>query len=311
MVEVKRLDSSDTDVAKFVFDFGDAVAESVLYKYGDYKTRTVMCISTQSGCPVGCRFCGAGDNFVRSLTEPEITYQVAHMLDAAGMSLDNPDIDNWQIMFMSMGEPMLNYKNLKKSIQYFDQFYPTAKLLISTSGPRVDHYDDLIQLSKEIPNIGLQFSVHESTDAKRNELIPFANKLTMLEMRTQGKTWAQETGRKAFFNYCAHENNTDYLDAYRLSQYFNPDFWEATISVVCERDESIAEANARQRQLALDFMAKLDDLGFSTRCFDPAGQDDIGGGCGQLFHVQEWMKKNPEKINKSCGHGKPVVHSPS
>ena len=62
-MQVKRIDSSDENVSKYVFDFGNAVAEAVLYKYPTYEDRTVICCSTQSGCPVGCRFCGAGDAF--------------------------------------------------------------------------------------------------------------------------------------------------------------------------------------------------------------------------------------------------------
>lgn len=70
--DIKRIDSSDENVLKYVFETDNAIAESVLYKYPTYEKRTVICCSTQSGCPVGCRFCGAGDNFVRSLTADEI-----------------------------------------------------------------------------------------------------------------------------------------------------------------------------------------------------------------------------------------------
>jgi 23S rRNA (adenine2503-C2)-methyltransferase len=77
--EIKKIDSSNLDVSKYVFEKPDAVAEAVLYKYPTYKERTVICCSTQSGCPVGCRFCGAGDNFVRSLTGKEIHQQVWHL----------------------------------------------------------------------------------------------------------------------------------------------------------------------------------------------------------------------------------------
>ena len=73
--QVKTVPSSDQNVKKLVFEIGapkPAVAEAVLYRYGEYNIRTVICCSTQSGCPVGCRFCGAGDNFVRSLTADEI-----------------------------------------------------------------------------------------------------------------------------------------------------------------------------------------------------------------------------------------------
>ena len=52
------------------------------------------------------------------------------------------------------------------------------------------------------------------------------------------------------------------------------------------------------------------ERGFSTRMFDPAGQDDIGGGCGQLWFVQEWMKNNPELARPSIGNGREKVHTP-
>ena len=54
---VRRIDDTEQNVAKFVFTKNDAVAEAVLYRYPDYRTRTVICCSTQSGCPIGCRFC--------------------------------------------------------------------------------------------------------------------------------------------------------------------------------------------------------------------------------------------------------------
>ena len=53
------------------------------------------------------------------------------------------------------------------------------------------------------------------------------------------------------------------------------------------------------------------ECGFDVRVFDPAGQDDIGGGCGQLWFVQDWMKKNPDKARPSIGYDLPVVHCPT
>ena len=78
--KIEQIQSSDKNVAKFVFTKGNAVAEAVLYKYPTYEERTVICCSTQSGCPVGCRFCGAGDYFVRSLTAEEIISQPEYLL---------------------------------------------------------------------------------------------------------------------------------------------------------------------------------------------------------------------------------------
>lgn len=306
-MEVKRVDSSDENVSKYVYDFGNAVAESVLYKYPTYNERTVICCSTQSGCPVGCRFCGAGDNFVRSLTADEIVAQVQYLFQ--DREIDPTQVKRMQIMFMSMGEPLLNKNGLIGALRQLHVLYPKAALLISTSAPAVD-YQWMIDISKEIPTIGLQFSVHESTDAARDKLIPFKAKLTLEGIAKAGTEWAAATGRQPFFNYCAHESNTAQEDADRLRELFNPYIWQATISVVCERDESIAAANIRQRQLATDFMEKLNIHGYSTRCFDPAGQDDIGGGCGQLWFVQDWMKNHPDLAKPSVGRTIPIVHAP-
>ena len=305
---VKTIQSSDANVMKFVFEKDNAVAEAVLYKYPTYEDRTVICCSTQSGCPVGCRFCGAGDYFVRSLKSEEIVYQVDHCLESQGV--DASKIDKFQIMVMSMGEPLLNFKELEKAFEVLHEKYPQARLLISSIGPKID-YEPVMQMAERIPTVGLQFSVHESTDEKRNQLIPFKGKLTLSEISEVGEVFLARTGRKPFFNYCAHEDNSSQEDADRISELFNPDVFEATISVVCERDESIAAANERQRELASTFMAKLSEHGFSTRMFDPAGQDDIGGGCGQLWFVQDWMKNNPDKAKKSVGFGMEVVHAPT
>lgn len=306
-MKVKRIDSSDSNVSKYVYDFGNAVAEAVLYKYPTYEERTVICCSTQSGCPVGCRFCGSGDSFVRNLTSEEIVAQVQHLF--TDRNIDPSQVKRLQIMFMSMGEPLLNLKNLIPALRTLYELYPNAALLISTSAPDVD-YEPLSEVSKEIPTIGLQFSVHESTDEARNALIPFKNKLSLAQIAAMGETWHAITGRQPFFNYCAHEGNHFSEDAERLLALFNPEIWQATVSVVCERDESIAAANERQRALAVGFMGMLLVRGFSVRCFDPAGQDDIGGGCGQLWFVQQWMRDHPDLARPSIGRSIPIIHAP-
>lgn len=304
---VKRIASKEENVFKYVFEADNAVAESVLYKYPTFEDRTVVCCSTMSGCPIGCRFCGAGDYFVRSLTTEEIVDQPEHLF--RDMNINTENVDRLQIMFMSMGEPMLNLKALIPAMEILNEKHPRAALLVSTSAPKLN-YEPFYEVAERISTIGLQFSVHESTDEARNKLIPFANKFTLEEIAEEGTKFYERTGRTPFFNYCAHEGNTSQEDADRIHNLFNPSIWQATISVICERDESVAAANQRQRQLALDFMNKLNQYGYSTRCFDPAGQDTIGGGCGMLWFVQDWMKNNPNKTRKSVGFGLPMVHTP-
>lgn len=311
------VESSDQNVKKLVFTSeGDngAVAEAVLYKYPTYKERTVICCSTQSGCPVGCRFCGTGEFFIRNLTADEIVYQVQTALQLAyGTEGTAPnDIEKLQIMFMSMGEPMLNWPELKKALYRLDGLYPKAKLLISTMAPKASfkHWHDLIDTSVDLENVGLQFSVHEALEEARNNLIPMGHKWSIMELSVIGEEWHEKTGRKPFFNYCVHDKNNTQEHVEALYENFNPAVWECTLSVICEADEGVAAANDRQRGLTEDFMQLMLQKGYGTRMFDPAGQDDIGGGCGQLWFVQDWARKHPELTKKSHGTGKDRVHTP-
>ncbi|CAN0549530.1 unnamed protein product, partial [Laminaria digitata] len=173
---IKTIQSAETSVKKLILTKKDAVAETVLYRYPTYEKRTVIWCSTQSGCPVGCRFCGAGDFFVRSFSAEEVVAQVDAAIAESGTSAAK--MDRLQIMFMSMGEPLLNWNGLSGACETLCEKYPNAALLISTIAPRVN-FDRLNELSARIRQIGLQFSIHKSTDVERDALIPFKSKLTL------------------------------------------------------------------------------------------------------------------------------------
>ena len=308
--DINRFDDVEQNVAKFVFTKGDAVAEAVLYRYPTYKERTVICCSTQCGCPVGCRFCGAGDFFVRSLTIEEIVSQVTYLIEQTGVGAT--DMQRLQVMFMSQGEPLLNLKNLMPAMRELNSLYPNAALLISTSAPDIGYASmrDLATISQEIEKIGLQFSVHESTDEARNLLVPFKKKLTLEQIAEHGRVWHYSTGRNPFFNYCAHDANSSDEDADRLLALYDPSIFCATVSVICERNDGMPASNQHQRDLAVNFAAKLVERGYDVRVFDPAGQTTIGGGCGQLWYTQAWFKEHLDKAKPSIGNGKPIVHTP-
>lgn len=305
---IKVFEDEKEHVKKYVFEKNDIAIESVLYRYPTYEERTVLCISTMCGCPVGCRFCGTGDYFVRSLTADEIVGQAAYILETQIGGLNPNEINKLQIMVMSMGEPLL-VKALEQAFHKLYNAYPNAQLLISTSGPDID-YDWVIKMSKDIPTVGLQFSIHESTDLARNKLIPFKNKLNLQGISDIGYLWAVKTGRKPFFNYCAHERNTTAYDIREIRRLFNPSIWNATVSVICERNEFEQSTNDHQRNLAIEFGNKLVEAGYDVRVFDPAGQDTIGGGCGQLWYTQQWMHDHPEFVRPSCGNGLQKIHAP-
>ena len=290
--------SSDTNVSKFVFESdGGAMlkpvaVESVLYRYNSYKERTVICCSTQCGCPVGCVFCGTGKFYVRNLTEHEIIEQIDTVLSY--IDCKTSEIEKFQLMFMSMGEPFLNFDNLEKAIRVLHGKYPNAQLLVSTSAPigqTHNCFDRFINLSREIENVGIQFSVHESNDDARAKLIPTST-MSLSGIGYYGERWAEATGRKPFFNYCVHDNNSSEENVAELLEWFIPEVWECTLSVICEKDNSMQNAINSKLDLIKSFSGKMLEAGYSIRVFNPAGQDDIGGGCGQLWYFQEWRNKN-------------------
>lgn len=292
MFQITKLESEDTRVRKYVFTADDAVAEAVLYQYPDYLTRTVICISVQSGCAVGCSFCGTGRQFVRDLTAEEIIFQATHCLHETGHQPS--EINKLQIMFMSMGEPFLNYDNLTEAIKRLHVGYPHAQLLVSTSAPlpAINRYfPTFTALSQQVDNIGIQFSVHESNDEDRKRLIP-THTASLKAISMYGKYWLIKTGRKPFFNYGVHANNSNEKNINELLHYFEPSVWECTLSVICEKDETVHYSRQRHKYMIESFARYMTEAGYSLRVFDPAGQDDIGGGCGQLWATQRWLNEN-------------------
>lgn len=291
-IEIKK--GTNPHVAKYIFSSEHAIAEAVLYEYGDFYERTVICCSTQSGCPVGCTFCGTGKHFKCNLSTEDIVFQITSVIDS--IKVDTSKIKKFQIMFMSMGEPFLNYQNVRNAIKVLDLLYPNAQLLVSTIAPTPKEYDlmydDFIMLSKTYKQVGLQFSIHRSLNQERNKLIPFTQKMTLREISEYGKEWYEITGRKPYLNYCVDGTNCTIDDFYRLTDLFHRRIFCFTFSVVCSADETMKDAGYRN----LDEIRKFEQLflanGYDTRIFDPAGQDDIGGGCGQLWKTQDWFKNH-------------------
>lgn len=292
-MKTKRFGSSEGNVFKYVFADENTVLEAVLYKYEDFYKRTVICCSTMSGCPVGCTFCGTGKKFIRNIKSEEIINQILYILK----DMDMEDIDSngkrFQIMFMSMGEPFLNYREVKSAIIELHNRFPHAELLISTIAPNKDEeFADFLRLSKQIPNIGLQFSIHKAFDVERDDLIPYKNKYNLSQIRDYGILWWKETGRHPYLNYCIDGTNNGHYSANELMNLFSPMVFNFTFSVVCSSDENMKEAGFKNLDDIRKFEEKFLNNGYNTRIFNPAGQDDIGGGCGQLWYVQKWIKEH-------------------
>lgn len=299
-MEIKKFLGSNDNVTKYVFSSETEVYEAVLYKYGSFYERTVICCSVMSGCPVGCTFCGTGRKFIRNLTHEEICSQIVHILSDMDILDINSAGKRFQIMFMSMGEPMLNWNETELAIKWLNHQFRNAELLISTIGVNDDStFAKITSLSTEISKIGFQFSIHKSNDNDRNILIPFKNKWNLTKIRDAGIFWWKETGRKPYLNYCIDGSNNTNDDFDSLSKLFSPLVFNFTFSVVCDCQEDGTGSSFRRIEDIKAFENMFIEAGYNTRVFDPAGQDDIGGGCGQLWYVQEWMKNHQRRPNNA------------
>ena len=289
----KVFSSSEGNVFKYVFEKEDAIMEAVLYRYDSFYDRTVICCSVMSGCPVGCAFCGTGARFVRNLSADEIVEQIDTVLRDKNIIYDiNEKCKKLQFMFMSMGEPMLNWDAVEEAVNILHEKYSNAQLLLSTIGVNDSVVADKIsKLSQKIDKVGLQFSIHKSTDEDRTKLIPYANKWSLDAIRRYGIEWFYAVGRKPYLNYCIDGTNNTDSDFNNLTALFEPKYFNFTFSVVCSKCETMRDAGYRNLAAIKAFQDRFKELGYNVRMFNPAGQDDIGGGCGQLWYVQKWLKE--------------------
>ena len=196
-----------------------------------------------------------------------------------------------------MGEPMLNFENVEKAIRDLNSLYPNAELLLSTVGiKKAEVIERLFSVSSDINKVGLQFSIHEAFERKRDELIPYKNKLTLREIRDVGIEWNRLTKRPVYLNYCIGENNQSEEEMNRLKDLFSSTVFNLTFSVICSADENMKDKGYKELDKINNISTGFLECGYNVRVFDPAGQDDIGGGCGQLWYVQDWMNKHNKKI---------------
>lgn len=272
----KTIDDPNGIVSKLIFEDEDAIAEAVVYQYED---RGVVCFSVQSGCPVGCTFCGTGKRFIRNLNLSEIMLQVD-----TGLNLIK-GCKKKQLMSMSMGEPMYNMKHVSRAWDVIRDY--GIQLFVSTVGIRkASGLAALLSMGKADAGFGLQFSLHHWNETFRRRLLGnHSNLMSIEEITHYAQLWKAWTGKQVYFNYICTGKET-YDDAYEVSKIVKGQ--HLTCSVLCSTEGLVkAESNAAQ-----EFANKVLEIEGceDVTVFDPAGQDTIGGGCGQLLYVQEKLK---------------------
>lgn len=261
-----------------------ARVESVLLDHGGHRT---ACISSQVGCPLGCAFCATGAmGFVRDLTVGEIVGQFLMMeRRCLDMGMEG-GIDN--VVFMGMGEPLLNEANVFASIRALH--HPKMRgmgarhITISTSGivPGIEDLSDF-----EIP-VRLSVSLHAPNDALRSKLMPVARRYPLRELVDALRLYARRTGERITIEHVLIDGvNDDPQLAYEMAAlldgldlYINLIPYDP-IPAAVEQGARAAGFRRSSDARVKAFCAALTSLGLAHEVRRERG-GDIGAACGQL-----------------------------
>ena len=189
---------------KYLFDVLDGNAiESVLMQY---KHGYTICVSSQIGCKMGCKFCAStGVKFARSLEAGEIVEQLQAVERDAGVKISN-------VVFMGIGEPLDNFENVLKAISLINNQkginIGARHISISTSGivPKI------YELADKDMQCTLSISLHSASNEKRSEMMPINNAYNIEELIKACKYYIAKTNRRISFEYALAKENNDNLD---------------------------------------------------------------------------------------------------
>jgi 23S rRNA (adenine2503-C2)-methyltransferase len=201
-------ETKNSEVFKKLFQTQDGkLFEAVLLLHK--KNRQTVCVSSQVGCPVGCKFCATGQlGFERNLSYQEIVDQILHF----ARILKQKDLKVTNIVFMGMGEPFFNLGNLEKSISILtnpDEFnFSSRRITVSTVWTGYE----VVDFVKKNPQINIAVSLHSAVQEKRRELIPLAEKITLDEIESGIKKCFEVSNRRITLEYLLLEGVNDSVE---------------------------------------------------------------------------------------------------
>ncbi|MFC2149577.1 23S rRNA (adenine(2503)-C(2))-methyltransferase RlmN [Candidatus Auribacterota bacterium] len=269
----KRLRSSIDKTAKYLFKTKDGhLLEGV---YLTEKTREIICISTQVGCPLECSFCASGKSkFLRDLTTSEMVSEVTLIKN----DLNKERINN--IVFMGMGEPFLNYDNMMKTIEILRAQWGlgigSRKITISTAG----YVPGILRFAKENTQVRLAVSLHATTDDVRDKIMPVNRKYPLKSLLEALKEYVKISGRKVSVEYTLIDGlNDSPEDAGRLFKLSGDIAHTINLIPLNRTDEFKYHPPPVEKQRA--FKNALIDKGVLTTLRREKG-GDINAACGQL-----------------------------
>ena len=257
---------------KYLFCLEDGnVIESVLMRY---KHGNSVCVSSQAGCRMGCRFCASTLNgLARNLRASEILEQVYRIQRDTGERVSN-------VVIMGSGEPMDNYENVVRFIRLLSApeglNISQRNITVSTCGLVPQIY----RLAEEGLQITLALSLHAPSDEVRRELMPIANRYPLREVLDACGNYYEKTGRRLTFEYSLVKGVNDNLEEAkalaRLIGGYHGHVNLIPVNPIKERD--YVQSN---REAVEAFKNYLERQGINVTVRREMGRD-IGGACGQL-----------------------------
>ncbi len=262
--------------AKYLFALADGnMIESVRMKY---KHGNSVCISSQAGCRMGCRFCASAlGGLARNLTPAEMLDQIYRIQADIGERVSH-------VVVMGTGEPLDNYDNLLKFLELLTDeqglHISQRNITVSTCGI----VPNMRRLAEEKLQITLAVSLHASSQQKRLELMPVANKYEIEELLEACREYFAKTGRRITFEYSlvggVNDKTEDAVQLAALIKNMNCHVNLIPVNPIEERDY----VQSGKRAVA-EFKEKLEKYGITVTVRREMGRD-IDGACGQLRRRQ-------------------------
>ena len=291
-VERKQVSVLDGTI-KYLWRLEDGnCIETVLMRYQHGNT---VCVSCQVGCNMGCVFCASTrGGKVRDLKASEILDQVLFTQLDSGEAVSN-------IVMMGIGEPLDNFENVKKFIRMLSDEHglniSQRNITLSTCGlvPRIR------ELAEEDLQITLALSLHASSQEKRKELMPIANRYELSEVLDACRYYYSKTGRRLTFEYSlvggVNDTREDAKGLADLVKGLNCHINLIPVNPIKERDYVQSD-----QKTIMEFKNKLEKYGINVTIRREMGRD-INGACGQLRRSYMEQDENTEDTPESGGEG--------
>ena len=272
-LEPVRVQESQIDgTKKYLFRLYDGnLIESVFMRYHHGNS---VCISSQVGCKMGCRFCASTiGGWTRNLLPSEMLEQIYRIQKLSGERVSN-------VVVMGTGEPLDNYDNLLQFIRLLTDenglHISQRNVTVSTCGIVPKMYE----LAEENLQITLAISLHASNQAKRAELMPIANKYSINEVLEACRNYFEKTGRRLTFEYSLvggkNDTKEDAEELAHLIKGLNCHVNLIPVNPIKERDYVQSD-----KKVIENFKNKLEKYQINVTIRREMGRD-IDGACGQL-----------------------------